>query len=137
MDGWTPGVDNSTDKLIFEHFLAHGRENPGVLEALSQRLHDHAIDDALRDLLEGRIEGDGIKKVVGIMGGQKTPRTDPYYKKVARIAQEIAKIEAKLGNDKFLAKAPEHVVAEQRRRKSEAETAHVKISEAAKRIDAL
>ncbi|MFP6882822.1 MAG: hypothetical protein VCA40_00200 [Roseibacillus sp.] len=89
MDGWTPGVDNSTDKLIFEHFLAHGRENPGVLEALSQRLHDHAIDDALRDLLEGRIEGDGIKKVVGIMGGHKTPRTDPYYKKVARIAQEL------------------------------------------------
>ncbi|MEC9454065.1 MAG: valine--tRNA ligase [Pseudomonadota bacterium] len=58
-------------------------------------------------------------------------------KELARIAQEIAKIEAKLGNDKFLAKAPEHVVAEQRRRKSESEAAHVKISEAAKRIDAL
>ena len=58
-------------------------------------------------------------------------------KELGRIAQEIAKIEAKLGNEKFLAKAPGHVVAEQRRRKSEAEAAHVKISEAAKRIDAL
>lgn len=34
------------------------------------RLQNHAIDDALADLLEGRVEGDGVKKVVGIMGGQ-------------------------------------------------------------------
>ena len=91
MDGWTPGKDNSVDKLVYEHFLSHGRENPGLLEALSQRLHDHAIDDALHDLLEGRIEGDGAKKVVGIMGGHKTPRTDSYYKKVARIAQQLTR----------------------------------------------
>ena len=58
-------------------------------------------------------------------------------KELARIAGEIAKVEAKLGNQKFLAKAPEHVVAEQHRRKSEAEAALAKISEAAKRIDAL
>ncbi len=91
MNGWTPGKDNSADKLIYEHFLSHGRENPGLLEALSPRLHDHAIDDALHDLLEGRTEGEGAKKVVGIMGGHKTPRTDPYYKKVARIAQQLTR----------------------------------------------
>jgi len=91
MDGWTPSEDNSVDKRVFEHFKAHGRESPGVLEALAQRLHDHAIDDALRDLLEGRVDNDGRKKVVGIMGGHKTPRTDPYYKKVARIAQQLTR----------------------------------------------
>ena len=91
MEGWTPEEDSSVDKRIYEHFLGHGRENPGVLEALSQRVHDHAIDDALQDLLEGRTEGDGAKKVIGIMGGHKTPRTDPFYKKVARIAQELTR----------------------------------------------
>ena len=91
MEGWTPTKDGSVDKRIYDHFLAHGRENPGVLEALSQRLHDHAIDDALHDLLEGRVEGDGAKKVVGMMGGHKTARTDPFYKKVARIAQQLTR----------------------------------------------
>ncbi len=58
-------------------------------------------------------------------------------KELARIAKEIAGIESKLDNEKFLARAPEHVVVEQRRRKSEAEAAYVKITEAAKRIDVL
>lgn len=91
MEGWTPGRDNSFDKRVFEHFNAQGREQPGVMEALAQRLHDHAIDDALHDFLEGRVDNDGQKKVVGIMGGHKTPRTDPYYKKVARIAQQLTR----------------------------------------------
>lgn len=91
MEGWTPASDESVDRRIFEHFKAHGRQSPGVLESLAQRLHDHAIDDALRDLLEGRVEGDGIKKVVGIMGGHKTPRTDPFYRKTARIAQQLTR----------------------------------------------
>ena len=58
-------------------------------------------------------------------------------KELARIGQEIAKIEAKLGNEKFLAKAPEHVVAEQQRRKSEAEAARDKLNEALARVAAL
>ncbi len=89
MDGWTPQADDSVDKRIYDHFVAKGRAHPGVLEALAQRLHDHAIDDALHDLLEGRVERDGHKKVVGIMGGHGTPRTDPHYHKVARVAQRL------------------------------------------------
>ena len=58
-------------------------------------------------------------------------------KELARIAQEIAKIEAKLGNEKFLAKAPEHVIAEQQRRKSEAEAACEKLKQALDRVAAL
>ena len=58
-------------------------------------------------------------------------------KELAGITKEIAKIEAKLGNEKFVAKAPEQVVAEQKRRKEEAEVVSSKINEALKRIDAL
>lgn len=91
MQGWTPGEDNSTDKRIYDHFHEQGRHRSDVVESMAQRLHDHAIDDALHDLLEGRTERDGHKKVVGIMGGHSTPRTDCYYGKVARIARDLTR----------------------------------------------
>ena len=91
MQGWTPQEDNSVDKKIYDHFEAKGRANPDVLEALAQRLHDHAVDDALTDLLEGRVEKDGKKKVVAVMGGHGTPRTDPYYKKVVRLTRDLTR----------------------------------------------
>lgn len=91
MNGWTPTVDHSVDKRIYEHFHDKGRDQPDVIEAMTQRIHDHAIDDALRDLLEGRIERDGKKKVVGVMGGHGTPRTDPYYAKVAHITRDLTR----------------------------------------------
>lgn len=91
MEGWTPRVDQSVDKEIYDHFESKGRANPDVLEALAQRLHDHAVDDALRDLLEGKVEGDGAKKVVAIMGGHGTARTDPYYKKVVRLTRDLTR----------------------------------------------
>lgn len=91
MNGWTVEKDDSVDKCIYDHFHAKGGNSPDVLEALSQRIHDHAIDDALRDLLEGRVEKDGKKKIVAVMGGHGTARTDPYYKKVASITRELTK----------------------------------------------
>lgn len=89
MEGWTPVEDGSVDKRIYDYFLEVGRDRPGVLEALAQRVHDHAIEDAMHDLLEGRTDRDGKKKVVGVMGGHGTPRADPYYWKVARIAKHL------------------------------------------------
>ena len=91
MEGWAPELDYSTDKRIYEHYHAKGKSRCDVIEALAQRIHDHAIDDALHDLLEGRTERDGRKKVVGIMGGHGTSRKDPYYQKVACIARELTK----------------------------------------------
>ena len=91
MEGWTPESDESVDKRIYEHFLAAGRDTPGVLEALAQRLHDHAIEDAQGDLLQGRADRSGAKKVVGVMGGHGTPRTDRYYRKVAGIARRLTR----------------------------------------------
>ena len=91
MEGWSPTLDDSVDKRIYDHFYTKGKSRPDVMESMAQRIHDHAIDDARCDLLEGRTTRDGIKKVVGIMGGHGTPRTDPYYKKVARIARDLTR----------------------------------------------
>ena len=89
MEGWSAEKDGSRDKRIYDHFEAHGRRSPSVVEALAERLHDHAIDDALRDLLEGRVDRAGKKKVVAIMGGHGTSRADPYFRKVVQIAQRL------------------------------------------------
>lgn len=80
------------DLRIYDHFVAKGRHKADLYETLSQRLHDHAIDDALTDLLKG--ESDGTqkeKKVVAIMGGHGTRRSDPYFEKVARIARKLTR----------------------------------------------
>ena len=91
MEGWSEENDNSVDLRIYQHFAKYGRRNPQVLEALAMRLHDHAIDDALSDLLEGRVERDGTKKVVGIMGGHSMGRDEEDFKRVARVAWRLAR----------------------------------------------
>ena len=91
MEGWTPRADNSVDKKIYDHFEAKGGPKADIMESLSQRIHDHAVDDALRDLLDGEVENDGVKKVVAIMGGHGTPRTDPYYKKVVKLTRNLTR----------------------------------------------
>ncbi|MBT8037401.1 MAG: hypothetical protein KJO21_07640 [Verrucomicrobiae bacterium] len=91
MQGWTEEVDESLDKRIYDHFHHKGGNRPDVIESMTQRIHDHAIDDALHDLLDGRVERDGKKKVVGIMGGHSTPRTDPYFRKIASIARALTR----------------------------------------------
>ncbi|MGJ8673360.1 LOG family protein [Rubritalea sp.] len=91
MEGWSEQEDRSVDKRIYDHFVKRGRSKADILESLAQRLHDHAIDDGVRDLLGGRNEPGGKKKVVGIMGGHSTARDDPYYKKVVKLARDLSR----------------------------------------------
>ena len=91
MEGWSQEEDRSVDKQIYDHFVKHGKKDPDIVEALAERLHDHAIDDGLTDLLEGRIEKDGKKKVVAVMGGHGTGRDDESFKKVAHLTRRLTK----------------------------------------------
>jgi len=90
MEGYDPEHDDSLDYRIYRHFVMNHRFHPDIREALAQRIHDHAIDDALHNFLD--IDDDGMtqKKGVGFMGGHGTLRTNPYYRKVARTAQLLA-----------------------------------------------
>ena len=55
-------------------------------------------------------------------------------KEIAKIAAETAKIDKKLGNEQFLAKAPEEVVEEQRERRADLERASERLTSAVERL---
>jgi valyl-tRNA synthetase len=55
-------------------------------------------------------------------------------KEVAKADADIKRVDAKLGNEKFMANAPEEIVEEQRERREEAEARRAKILEALERL---
>ncbi|QSQ16329.1 LOG family protein [Myxococcus landrumensis] len=81
--------ETTLDARIYRHWEAHGRGTPPtLLETLAQRLHDHAITDAMEDLLAA---GPRPRKVVAIMGGHSMKRGQPDYRGVAMLARELAR----------------------------------------------
>ncbi|MEL6718688.1 MAG: hypothetical protein AAFO82_00970 [Bacteroidota bacterium] len=89
MEGYSVEEDNSYDLKIYNHFYK-SRFNPPMAEALWQRIHDHSIDEALRDLLQFDEQGMTQRKCVGFMGGHSTKRTDPFFRKMAHTAKMTA-----------------------------------------------
>jgi len=79
---------HTLDARIYQHFLRTGGPKPStILETLARRLHDHAITDAMRDLL---YDVHQPRRIVAIMGGHAMPRGSADYARVARIARELA-----------------------------------------------
>lgn len=80
---------DTADARIYHHAQAL-REHPGpppVLDTMAQRLHDHAIDDALDAVLRE----EGGRKVVAIMGGHSMQRCTPEWLEVLSLARGLAK----------------------------------------------
>ena len=89
LDGYQPGVpgtyERTTDGRIYDHFAKTGGPRPrNIVEALGRRLHDHAISDALEEVIENR-------RVVAIMGGHGMSRAEDRYLTVARIARSLTR----------------------------------------------
>ena len=81
----------TTDAAIYEYFQERqldGRDAP-VMDALAFRIHDHAIDNALRDLLNP--EDAPSPRVVGVMGGHQLGRDTETYRQVASIGWRLAR----------------------------------------------
>jgi valyl-tRNA synthetase len=57
-------------------------------------------------------------------------------REIDKVGSEIRQLAAKLSNEKFVSRAPEHVVEEQRERKVEAEAIAAKLEQALKRLEA-
>lgn len=77
------------DYAIYQNF-EQTKYDPHLIDALYQRIHDHAIDDALRDYIIPDKNADYKKKCIGVMGGHSTKRDDEYYAKTALITRKLA-----------------------------------------------
>jgi len=66
-----------------------------------------------------------------------TAENERLAKEIEKVDKEISGIEAKLANEKFTSRAPEHVVAEQRERKVAAEETRVKLLAALERLQSV
>ncbi len=77
-------ANDALDSEIYRHFQAHRSTSVPILEALAQRLHDHAIDNALADVLRD-------EKVVAIMGGHALLRGASHYRAIAEIGRSLTR----------------------------------------------
>lgn len=69
------------DARVYAHWKqTGGAQASHILDALGRSLHDHAMSDALEELLVG-------KRVVAIMGGHSMARSRGAYAEVARMAR--------------------------------------------------
>ncbi len=57
-------------------------------------------------------------------------------REIDKVGSEIKQLDAKLANEKFVSRAPEHVVEEQRERKADAEAVAARLEQALKRLEA-
>jgi predicted Rossmann-fold nucleotide-binding protein len=85
------GFAGMYDTLIYHHFVEHGGALPDIREALTQRLHDSAIDDALVDWTTTWIGTHGPASVIGIMGGHAELRGSSAYRMAAHLGSRLAR----------------------------------------------
>jgi predicted Rossmann-fold nucleotide-binding protein len=85
------GFAGMYDTLVYTHFRAHGGAQPGVREALAQRLHDSGIDDALADGTRAWLREHGPASIVGVMGGHAEPRGSVAYRLAATLGWRLAR----------------------------------------------
>jgi predicted Rossmann-fold nucleotide-binding protein len=84
------GFAGMYDTSVFNHFVGHGGAAPDIREALAQRLHDAAIDNALGKALAAWVEVHGTTGAIGIMGGHAEPRGSDAYRMAANLAWRLA-----------------------------------------------
>ena len=89
MAGYQTGVHSSFrdsyDAAIYSHHKQTERSN--VVATLLERIHDHAVDDALEHFLS---QNNRKEKAVGIMGGHSCLRNSDRYRQVAHLGHQLA-----------------------------------------------
>jgi len=78
--GVADGYERTPDATIY----AWSGDTGDVAAKLAEALHDHSVDDALQDFVEGR-------RLVGVMGGHAARRGTEEYAEAARLGQGLAR----------------------------------------------
>ena len=91
MEGYKEGEHESfakysIDAQIYAYFKSTKRSD--VIATLLERIHDHAIDDALDNVLS---QHQRKERAVGIMGGHSCKRNTPRFRQVAHLGHQLAK----------------------------------------------
>lgn len=76
---------HTPDKIIYDYYKKMGVETRNIKETLARTLHDHSINDAMRDFLATFEE----KKTVAIMGGHQISRTEKRFFQIAQLAKTL------------------------------------------------
>jgi valyl-tRNA synthetase len=90
-----------------------------------------APQGSLQLLVRGEVAAIPLKGVIDL-GAEKSR----LEKELAKADGDIARVDAKLGNEKFVANAPEEVIDEQREKREEAVDRRAKITDALERLKA-
>jgi valyl-tRNA synthetase len=90
-----------------------------------------APQGSLQLLVRGEVAAIPLKGVIDL-GAEKVR----LEKELAKADADIARVDAKLGNEKFVANAPEEVIDEQREKREEAVGRRTKIVDALERLKA-
>ena len=91
MDGYEDGnhesfAKHSIDAKIYSYFKKTTRND--VVATLMERIHDHAIDDALEHMLSLHKR---TERAVGIMGGHSCKRNTDEFRQAAHLGYQLAK----------------------------------------------
>ncbi len=85
--GSTDSIQATTDYQIYLHAkqVRDAGKHASVMSTLFQRIHDHAVDDAMNDFL---VDHD---RVVAIMGGHALKRDEQKYADVVELGRRLAR----------------------------------------------
>lgn len=78
------GLETSYAATADARAYAWSRTSDDLAADLARTLHDHAVDDALAEMVEGR-------RLVGVMGGHAHDRGTPDYVAAARLGRALAR----------------------------------------------
>ena len=92
---------------------------------------DRAPDGAMQLLVRGEVAALPLKGVIDLAAEKAR-----LAKEMAKAEADIKRVDAKLGNEKFVANAPEEVVEEEREKREDAMARKAKIAEALDRLKA-
>ncbi|MGB3447935.1 MAG: valine--tRNA ligase, partial [Xanthobacteraceae bacterium] len=92
---------------------------------------DRAPDGAMQLLVRGEVAALPLKGVIDLAAEKAR-----LAKEMAKVEADIKRVDAKLGNEKFVANAPEEVVEEEREKREDAMARKTKIAEALDRLKA-